>query len=820
MPEINKIRVGATIYDIGATPMTGATESADGSGGSVPTPVAGDNEKYLCGDGTWKEPPGGGADSNLGYEAYKNENNEWVLPIGTDAEIGDYIAVDGVLGRALREIIGGTTVIEPNVNWLQETDGGLNSLKATINTITVHKTGNETVGGEKTFTDEHVISNQTGRVSFKGVGNDIATGVLAVGGLGSNNEYGNPQFRIVEYSPTDNGTDTTGRYEAYLLPSVETGKTSNSEFAILTSKTPVSVEQGGTGSTSPSEARIALGLGASATQDVVAIENGGTGSTSPSDARTALGAFSTTGGTITGNVTVQTDTIPIISAKDSGTSVEAQLYVGSGHQNHGLYSPGYYDTSFHASGTWMIYRNNTGGVVVNGNATNVTGVVGPANGGTGKTSLALARNAMGLGNTTGALPPANGGTGQTSLALARNAMGLGNTTGAVPVPNGGTGATNASGARTNLGLGSAATVSVPISPGNGGTGQTTLALARNAMGLGNTTGAVPPANGGTGQTTLALARNAMGLGNTTGALPIANGGTGATSAPNARTALGLGSASTVSVPISPGNGGTGQTTLALARNAMGLGNTTGALPIANGGTGKTNASDARTALGIGAAAVDNVVTPAHGGTGKTTLALARDAMGLGNTTGALPIANGGTGKTNASLARTALGLGTAATVSVPIAITNGGTGKTSASDARTALGLGSAATRSVANNLTTSSSGSSVLDAYQGKVLNDAITTVSTASVSGVGITYNARKLGKIVVVTFNGKNTSALSYGTLIATLPSGFRPAGSFYFVSSNRGDNRNDSFAVYTDGSIKATNSSSSGNNQCGEFIFITA
>ena len=37
-------------------------------------------------------------------------------------------------------------------------------------------------------------------------------------------------------------------------------------------------------------------------------------------------------------------------------------------------------------------------------------------GGTGQTTLAAARNAMGLGNTTGALPVANGGTGATSLA--------------------------------------------------------------------------------------------------------------------------------------------------------------------------------------------------------------------------------------------------------------------------------------------------------------------------------------------------------------------------------------------------------------------
>ncbi|QDH92397.1 hypothetical protein SEA_CELAENA_18 [Microbacterium phage Celaena] len=48
---------------------------------------------------------------------------------------------------------------------------------------------------------------------------------------------------------------------------------------------------------------------------------------------------------------------------------------------------------------------------------------------------------------TGTLPVGNGGTGQTTLAAARNAMGLGNTTGALPVANGGTGATTRDGVR-------------------------------------------------------------------------------------------------------------------------------------------------------------------------------------------------------------------------------------------------------------------------------------------------------------------------------------------------------------------------------------
>lgn len=94
-----------------------------------------------------------------------------------------------------------------------------------------------------------------------------------------------------------------------------------------------------------------------------------------------------------------------------------------------------------------------------------------AQGGTGASTAAGARKALGLGNTSGAVPIANGGTGATTVAAARNALGLGNTAAQLPVANGGTGATTAPGARTMLG----------ITPANIGAAPTTHEHAASAI---------------------------------------------------------------------------------------------------------------------------------------------------------------------------------------------------------------------------------------------------------------------------------------------------------------------------------------------------
>ncbi|MBR4352718.1 MAG: hypothetical protein IKQ01_06570 [Bacteroidales bacterium] len=71
-------------------------------------------------------------DANMAFVAVQSGNN-WQLPSGKSAAIGEYIVVDGILGHATAAITGGSTNIVSGTNWTPETKGGLNALNDNLN---------------------------------------------------------------------------------------------------------------------------------------------------------------------------------------------------------------------------------------------------------------------------------------------------------------------------------------------------------------------------------------------------------------------------------------------------------------------------------------------------------------------------------------------------------------------------------------------------------------------------------------------------------------------------------------------------------------
>lgn len=132
----------------------------------------------------------------------------------------------------------------------------------------------------------------------------------------------------------------------------------------------------------------------------VPISKGGTGATTAAAARTNLAVLPLAGGTLTGQVTSSVASAQAFlvshgtANKDAGfratrTDTDVSLFfgVGSGGVNHGLYST--------KLGKWLVYGDGSN-VYCTGTATNVTGTVAVAHGGTGATTAAAARTNLGI----------------------------------------------------------------------------------------------------------------------------------------------------------------------------------------------------------------------------------------------------------------------------------------------------------------------------------------------------------------------------------------------------------------------------------------
>lgn len=337
---------------------------------------------------------------------------------------------------------GGGSVTSVNVS------GGTTGLTATGGPITT--SGTITLGGTLA-----IANGGTGATTDSGA--RTALGVPSTTGSGASGTWG---ISITGNAATaTNGVVTTGTY---------------ADPAWITSLAGSKI----TGNISGNAANVT---------GTIAIANGGTGATTDSGARTALGVPSTTGSGATG-----TWNIDILG--NAGTATNGVVTTGS-------YSNPSWITALAGS---KITGN------ISGNAANVTGTVAIANGGTGQTTYTdgqllignsatsgLSKATLSAGSgisisngngsitisataSSGTVTSVSGSGGTTGLSLTGGPITTSGTLtigGTLAISNGGTGSTTASGARTALG--------VPSTTGSGASGTWGISISGTAASVPN-----------------------------------------------------------------------------------------------------------------------------------------------------------------------------------------------------------------------------------------------------------------------------------------------------------------------------------------------
>jgi hypothetical protein len=356
---------------------------------------------------------------------------------------------------------------------------------------------------------------------------------------------------------------------------------------VLTTGATVTVAQGGTGQTSYTNGQLLIG---NTTGNTLAKSTltAGSGVTITNGAGTITISATGSGGTVTG----VTATSPVASSGGTAPVISLNSAYGDTLNPYGSKTANFFLAAPNGSAGAPTFRAVVAADIptlnqnTTGTASNVTGTVAVANGGTGATTAANARTNLG-GTTVGAnlftltnpsavtFPRFNADNTVSALDAAtfRSAIGAGTGNGSV-TSVGGTGTVN--------GITLTGTVT--------STGNLTLGGTLSGVSLTTqVTGTLPIANGGTGTTSTQFVNLAS---NVTGTLPVANGGTGVTSSTGSGSVV-LSTSPSLTTPSlgTPSSGNLTNTTVDGTnkvgyRNLPPVGTKTGSYTLAVGDVGK------------------------------------------------------------------------------------------------------------------------------------------------------------------------------------------------------------------------------------------